>query len=290
MRYHVDGELVDAEAATVSVEDRGFRYGDAVFTTIRAYGGTPHAWEGHADRLLDNAATLEIDHGLSREALRARVDETLAANDLADAYVRLSISRGVQPGKLTPSPDAEPTVVIVVKPLPRGGREGDPVWSGPATLQTVKRRKPPASALPPELKSHNYLTGILARLELAEGADEALLRDHEGYVAEGATSNLFFVRDDALHTPDTNRPILPGITRSTVIELAEDAGIPVRSARYHPEDVRNASEIFLTNSTWELRPVDRVDGIAIDRGPVTELLTRLFDRRIEERHYGDGGE
>ena len=292
MRYHVDGELVDADTATVSVRDRGFMYGDAAFETLRAYGGTVFVWEAHADRLEATAETLGFAEALPpRGDLRERVAETLAANDLADAYVKLSVSRGVQPGKLTPDETVDPTVVVQVKPLPRGGVEGGDVWDGPATLQTVKTRRVPDAAIPADAKTHNYLNGILARLELrraateAYSADEALMRDTDGNVVEGATSNLFFVDGGVLKTPSSELSLLPGVTRSVVLELAREEEFPVEEGRYSVSDVREADEAFLTNSTWELRPVETLDGIEVGRGPMTALLSRLYDERVESACY-----
>ncbi|GAB3671483.1 aminotransferase class IV [Halopiger thermotolerans] len=292
--YHVDGDLVPAGEATVSVDDRGFRYGDAAFETLRAYGGTIFAWDRHVERLERTCEALSLEHGLAAADLHERIDETLAANDLADAYVRLSITRGVQPGKLTPHPEVDPTVVVYVKPLPRGGLEGESVWNEPATVQTVETRRMPDEAIPADAKTHNYLNGILARAELRdlasdgdEPADEALMCDCEETVAEGATSNLFFVRDGTVHTPTTDgpAPVLPGITREIVLELADDGGIPVREGRYDLEDVLAADEAFLTNRTWELRPVATLDGREIGGGPITSELSRLYDERVEETCY-----
>ena len=288
--YHVDGELVAADEATVSVEDRGFLYGDAAFETMRAYDGEIFEWDAHMDRLNETCDVLGLDHGLSRGDLKARVDETLDANGVGDAYVRLSITRGVQPGKLTPDEVVDPTVVVIVKPLPCGGCQSQPVWDGPATLQTVKTKRMPDAAIPSRVKTHNYLNGILARLELrVTDADEALMVDLDGRVTEGATSNLFFVQNNALRTPSLDGPVLPGITRRVVLELAAEEGIPVKEGQYTPDDVRQADEVFLTNSTWELRPVETVDGISVgDRegaGPVTTLLSRLFDAHVESTHY-----
>jgi|AntRauMinimDraft_4_1070384.scaffolds.fasta_scaffold00010_123 branched-chain amino acid aminotransferase len=315
--YHLDGDLVPADEAVVSVEDRGFAYGDAAFETMRAYGGELFRWVDHADRLANTCETLALDHGLSDEDLKRRIDETLTANDLDDAYVKCSITRGVQPGTLDPQPEIDPTVVVTTKPLARGGVDSDPIYDGPATIQTTKTRKPSSRALPADAKTHNYLNGILARLELrVTGADEALMLDPDGNVAEGATSNLFFVDGTGLKTPSLDGPVLPGITRKTVIELAEEEGIPVEEGTYAPDAVREADEVFLTNSTWEIRPVTQVDGITIGgksgsreggngpggggddgddggegsadedlAGPLTTLLSRLFDRRVEERHY-----
>ncbi|WP_080506163.1 aminotransferase class IV [Halorubrum sp. BV1] len=325
LRYHVDGDLVPADEATVSVEDRGFAYGDAAFETLRAYGGEVFRWDAHAARLAGTCETLGLDHGVADAELKARIDETLAANTLDDAYVKCSITRGVQSGTLDPRPDVDPTVVVIAKPLPRGGvgagdeRAGEngankdgvgdemagengvgAVYDGPAALQTTKTRKPSSRAFPADAKTHNYLNGILARLELrVTGADEALMLDPEGNVAEGATSNVFFSDGTALKTPSLDGPVLPGITRRAVIEIAEEEGIPVEEGAYAPDAVREAEEVFLTNSTWEIRPVATVDGIAVGgtggertgggadaaAGPLTTLLSRLFDRRVEERYY-----
>jgi branched-chain amino acid aminotransferase len=290
MQYHVNGDLVPAEQATVSVRDRGFQYGDAAFETLRVYGGTPFEWQAHRDRLQRTAETLGFGEAVPDD-LRERVDETLNANDLSEAYVRLSVTRGVQPGKLTPADDVSPSVVVIVKELPRGGTEGESVWDGPADVQTVKTRRIPSEALPADAKTHNYLNGILARLELRRAAteeyraDECLLRDTSGNVVESATSNLFFVTEAGLKTPGEDLDLLPGVTRSVVIDFARDEEFPVDTGEYTVADVREADEAFLTNSTWEIRPIETVDGIEVGTGPMTKLLQRLFDERVENEHY-----
>ncbi|WP_224269853.1 aminotransferase class IV [Haloprofundus salinisoli] len=281
--YHVDGELVPASEATVNVRDRGFMYGDAAFETLRVYGGHLFEWDAHADRLAETCEILQLHHGLSDETFRTRIEEALAANELDDASVKLSISRGVQPGKLTPSPEVDPTVVVTLTPLGRGGVGGEKSWDGPATLQTVKTRRPSTRALPSKAKTHNYLNGILALLELrVTGADEALILDDEGYVAEGATSNVFFVDGERLCTPTLDGPVLAGVTRDVVLELAESEGIPVREDVFTPDDVRGADEVFITSSTREIRPVGTVDGIGVETGPVTRLLSKLYERQVEK--------
>lgn len=288
MYYHVDGQLVVAEDATVSVRDRGFRYGDGAFETIRAYGGELFAWEAHRQRLVNTCEALGMA-GVVPDDLAERIGDTLAANDLADAYVRVTVTRGVQPGTITPDPTVDPTVVVVVKELPRGGRNGTPVWDDHATVQSVGTRRIPDSALPVEAKTHNYLNGILARLELRRAAtdshqpDEALLRDTEDYVAEGTTSNIFFVEQGTLKTPQEGT-ILPGVTRDIVLDLADDETFPVETDQYTLDDVRSADEAFLTNTMWELRPIERIDGIAVGDGPITSLLARLYDDLVEQ-HY-----
>lgn len=283
---HVDGELVPRSEATVSVFDRGFRYGDAATETIRVYGGTLFEWGRHMDRLERTCELIGFGTLPSRLDLRARVKETLNANGLTEARVRLSITRGVDTGGLTPSPDVAPTVVVRTEPLPPGGRDGSPPWTGPATLQTVKTRRIPDRAVPSEAKTHNYLNGLLARLETrVTDADEALLLDTDGYVAEGATSNVFFVWDDALRTPTLEGPVLPGVTREVVLDLARTENIPVEEGRYEPDMLRGADELFLTSTTREIRPVGTVDGISVGGGSVTRLLTRLYDERVERACY-----
>jgi branched-chain amino acid aminotransferase len=293
MQYHVDGDLVPAEEATVSVRDRGFMYGDAAFETLRAYGGRVFEWDAHADRLRRTCRDLSLDHGLSDEDLRGRIEETLDANGFDDAYLKLSISRGVQPGKLSPDPVEDPTVVVYIAQLPRGGLPaagGEPVWDAPATAAVVETRRIPDAALPARAKTHNYLNGILARLELPAESDEALLLDSAENLTEGATSNLFFVRDGVLRTPSLDGPILPGVTRRVVLDLAEREGIAVEEGTYDPTALRDADEAFLTNSSWEIRPlaaVESQDGETADlgAGPVTDRLVDAFDARVERDHY-----
>ena len=285
MQYHVNGRLVDEGDATVSVEDRGFRYGDAAFETLRAYGGTVFEWDAHRDRLVGTCKTLGMPEAVP-EDLHDRILATLDANDLEDAYVRTSVTRGVQAGKLTPATDIDPTVVVAVKPLSRGGVDGEAVWNDPAVVRTVETRRIPETAMPADAKTHNYLNGILARLELrGTDADEALVRDVDGAVAEGATSNLFVVEDGVLRTPALSGAVLPGVTRRVVLDIAREAAVPVETGEYGVEDVRSADEAFLTNTTWEVRPVASVDGVAVGGGPVTERLATAFDRRVEAAHY-----
>lgn len=286
MQYHVAGELVEEHEATVNVADRGFQYGDAAFETLRAYNGTLFKWDAHLERLQNSCDGLGMPDAIPAD-LEGRVHETLEANDLGDAYVRVSITRGIQPGKLTPQVDVDPTVVIIVKELPRAGVHGEPRWDAPAVLETVETRKVNPSAIPPDLKTHNYLNGILARLELREPdgsvrADDALLLDEDGFVAEGTTSNVFFVDDGVLYTPSLEGPILPGVTRSVVLDLAEDADIPTEHGRYRPERLHDADELFITNTTGEVWPVAELDGREIGGGPVTETLAGAFDELVEQ--------
>lgn len=286
MLYNVNDQLVPRETATVSVEDRGFLYGDAAFETIRVYGGTPFAWDRHVHRLFGTCHLLGIEHELTKKALRSRLDETLNANDLEEAYVRLSITRGVQPGKLTPGEEVDPTVVFIVKPLPRGGSNGTVVWDAPAATRIVETMRIPDACIPVKAKTHNYLNGILARLELrGTTADEALLLNADGQLTEGTTCNVFCVTDGVIRTPPVSAGLLPGITRETTIALAKTNEIPIETETIAPADLEHATEVFLTNSTWEIRPVATVGESTYDTGPVTTQLMEQYATRIERTHY-----
>jgi len=281
-QYHVDGELVPADEATVNVRDRGFMYGDAAFETLRVYGGEIFEWAAHADRLDATCETLGFADAVpARADLRERLRETLAANDLADAYAKISVTRGVQPGKLTPGEAVDPTIVVLVDSLPRGGPAGSPVWDRPARITTVDAQSIPDQAIPADAKTHNYLDGILARLAIRDTEyDEAIRRSTEGFLTEGATSNLFWVEDGRLLTPTTDLPLLPGVTRRVVTDLARASEIPVETGRYEPARLRQADEAFLTNSTWEIRPVTRVEDQTLTMGPITRNLQDAYDERV----------
>ena len=283
-RVHVDGRIVPADEATVSVRDRGFRYGDAAVETVRVYGGTVFEWEAHVERLARACRALGFDEAMPpADDLRERVLETVAANDLADALARVSITRGVQSGDLTPDPRVAPTIVVTVDEMPRGGTEGEAVWDGPATVETVERRAVPAAALPSGIRTHNGLNAVLARRETA--ADEALLRDIEGHVVGGAGSTLFFVNGGVLKTAATDLDVVQRVIRDVVLDLAREETFPVETGSYAVSDVREADEVFLANTAWEVRPVRAVDGIDCDVGPMTKLLARLVDERVEQVCY-----
>ena len=286
MYYHVNGELVEESAALVSVRDRGFLYGDGVFETLRAYNGSIFKWQAHFKRFENSCAYFELPQPFSSTDLYERITETLSANNLDEAYIRLSLTRGIQSGKLTPGTDSSPTIVILVDSLPRGGSQGTRPWSTPATIMLGDTTRIPVSALPAQAKTHNYLNGILARLELrGTDADECLLLDTDGYLTEGATTNLFFVVDDTLCTPSLDGPVLPGITRAVVIELAESLGYPVEQQFYLPEHLHSAEEVFLTNTTWELRPVIKFETTQYATGPVCAQLQRAFNDYIDTEYY-----
>lgn len=281
--YCVDGELVPASSATVSVTDRGFKYGDAAFETLRAYGGEPFAWDEHLDRLSHTCQLLGFEPGYDRSELLTLTNRTLAANDLTEAYIRLSISRGSHGGKLDPPDDPEPMLVIIVSELPRGGTDGTDVWTSPATAAIVETRRVSNDALPSDAKTHNYLNGILARSDST--ADETIMLDADGHLTEGATSNLFFCTDETLRTPSLSGSVLPGITRELVIDLARDCGFDVETGSYTPAALYESDGAFFTNTTWEVRPIERVGDRTYGDCSIIDRLRTAFDEYVEAEHY-----
>jgi branched-chain amino acid aminotransferase len=222
--------------------------------------------------------------------LKRRVDETLAANRIDDARLRLSITRGSDAETITPAAEFDPTVVIQVTPLPSDGPDGDPVWDAPATLQTVKTRRIDDDAVPVAAQTHSALDRVLARAELrVSDADEAVMLDSDDRVVGGASAALFALDGEALLAPGRDDGAA-GVLRTEVLDIAGSEGIPTQDGPIAPDDLRDAVEGFVAHPVWGIRPIGTVDGIAVGGGPATTLIRRVFDRRVErECHDGADG-
>jgi branched-chain amino acid aminotransferase len=258
--------------ACVSVADRGFLYGDGLFETMRAYGGRVFRLDAHLDRLFAAARVLGLRIPGARRALAAVIDELLTRNRLADAYVRLTVSRGTGPSGPTPTASHQPTLLIVAQPLslPSAAkyRQGYRAVILPPSVC--------AEATLPRIKSLSYLPSVLARAAAKRArADEGLLRNSRGQVTEGATSNLFTVRRGKLLTPPVDSGLLPGITRAAVLEIAQPIGVSAREVALGPQDLWAADECFLTNSIIEIMPVTRIDGRPVGTGRIGPVTQRL---------------
>jgi branched-chain amino acid aminotransferase len=280
----VNGVVTPASEARISVLDNGFTFGDSVYETLRTYGGRPFEWDRHLRRLRASAGRLGFSLPLSDGELMARLDAVLAPAANPESYIRVIVTRGVGDISYHFERVQGPTVVIAVKPL-----ASYPAWHYtegiPVSLVSVRRNHP--EALDPAIKSSNLLNNVLALREAyAAGADEALLLNQRGEVAEGASTNVFAVRGGALVTPVLEAGILAGVTREVVLELAREAGLPVREELLRAEDLLSADEAFVTSTTRELTPVRTVDGRAVGRGepgPTTLRLLEAF-RAYAPRH------
>jgi branched-chain amino acid aminotransferase len=260
----VNGEIVPAEEARVSILDNGFTFGDSVYETLRTYGTRPFQFDRHLRRLRASAARLGIGVPLGDGELRARLDELLARAGNPESYIRLIVTRGE--GDISYNFDRVkgPTVVMAVKPYQpypeHHYRDGVEI-----IVSSIRRNRP--QSLDPAIKSCNLLNNILAVREAqARGAVEAILLNHAGDVAEGASTNVFAVRAGAVVTPPLDAGILAGITRDLVIELARRRGLDVREERLLLPALLEADEAFLTSTTRELAPIRSLDGRPIGRG------------------------
>jgi branched-chain amino acid aminotransferase len=276
----VNGEIAPAEEARVSVLDNGFTFGDAVYETLRTYGGRPFRLDRHLQRLRASAARLGIEVSPPDAELRRWVADLLARAANPESYVRLIVTRGQ--GDISYNFDRVkgPTVVMAVKPFQaypeHHYRDGVDV-----ILSSIRRNHP--QSLDPAIKSCNLLNNILAVREAqARGAVEALLLNHAGELAEGASTNVFVVRSGAVITPPLEAGILAGITREVVLELGRGLGLNAREERLPVAALMGADEAFLTSSTRELAPVRTVDGRTIGGGTPGPITLRLLTAFREE--------
>lgn len=278
MKFYLNGEFVPEEEAKLSAFDHGFLYGDGVFEGIRAYDGYVFKLEEHLDRLFDSARSIKLEIPLAREEMKQAILETLRVNDLRTSYIRPIVTRGV--GDLGIDPKkcrGTPTVLIIVREWKSLYPE-ELYQKGLRAIVASTRAKPPES-LSPSIKSLNYLTNIMAKLEAnAAGANEAIMLDVRGNVAEGTADNLFMVKKGVLYTPPvvTN---LPGITRGAIIQLAGQVNYPVREEYFSAAQLYMADEVFLTGTAAEVVPIVEIDGRTIgtgEPGPITLNLRERF--------------
>ena len=271
----LNGRLMPAAEARVSVLDHGLLYGDGVFEGIRFYHRRAFRLAAHLQRLSDSARALALELPVDAATLSTAVDATIAAAPWESGYLRLVVTRGVGALGLDPSSCTAPSVFILAGTLQlitAEGRRG-------ARLIIAATRRLGADGLDPRIKSLNYLNPILARLEAQHaGADEAIMLNAAGRVAEGTADNVFIVRARRLLTPPVTEGALEGVTRGILLELAGAAGIEALERPLSPYDLHTADECLLTGTAAELVPVAEIDGRPLRHcpGPVyTELAGRF---------------
>ncbi len=273
MWIYLNTRFVSKEEAKISVFDHGFLYGDGVFETLRAYGGKVLLLSEHIARLEQSAARLHIPMPVKRSRLSAIVAESLELNKLTDAYLRITVSRGHGEIGLDPALCKNPTLVVIAMPFEP---YPESFYTDGVSVAVVQTRRNLPEALPPHVKSLNYLNNILAKMEAtALGAYDAVLLNHQGEVTEGTTSNVFVALGGRLLTPAHDCGILAGITRNLVLQLARELEIPTEETRLTAADLPIADECFLTNTTVEVLPVTQVDGQKIGDGRAGEITRRL---------------
>ncbi len=268
---YLNGSLVPLADARIAVMDYGFLYGYGLFETMRAYGGKVFRLDRHLERLAGSAETLGI--AVDKSVLKDAVTETIHANGLSNARIRLTLSIGE--GGMVPDPAScgKPTVLVVTTdyhPLPEEVYE-----KGYRAMVSSVRRNSRSTIS--GMKSLNYLESMLARQEArAAGVDEAICLNEDGFLAEASTSNVFLVGDGALKTPGLTSGILPGVTREAVLELAGRLGITAVEDDITLDELLQADEAFITNSVMEVMPLTEVDGKPIGTGKSGEITGKLI--------------
>lgn len=272
---YINGEYVSKAEARISIYDHGFLYGDGVFEGIRAYNGKVFKLDEHVDRLYDSAKAIKMNTPLSKGEMVEAILETLRRNELEDAYIRPIITRGVGDLGLDPRKCSEESQNVIIITQEWGAMYGDLYEKGLTGVTVGVRRNPP-NALPPNIKSLNYLNNILAKIEAnAKGGDEAIFLDVHGNVSEGSGDNLFIVKNGDILTPPTLNN-LKGITRRATIDLARSIGYTVREINLGLFDLYTADEVFVTGTAAEVCPMTTIDGRSIADGKVGPITRRLM--------------
>ena len=273
---NVDGALGSETDRLLSPLDQGFLFGASVYETIRTYEGRPFLLSRHLKRLRSSSDALGIVLGVTDDELAARVHETLTAAGNRESSIRVVVSAGVGPIDYRAGAAARPTVVVVVRPLPD---YPESLYRDGARAVFVDFMRATIGGLDPRIKSSNLLTNQLAYREAQQkGAYEALMKNPEGYVAEGSMSNVFIVQGERVATPPLSAGILEGITRELVLEIAE-----VEERNFTPETLLHADEVFITASARQVVPIVRVDERTIGNGkpgPVTRSLITKYKEKV----------
>ena len=277
MQIWMNDGLVDKSEAKVSVFDHGLLYGDGVFEGIRVYGGEVFEHQAHIDRLYASATAIRLKIPTDSETLMENVRTTVAANSLEDGYVRLVITRGEGTLGLNPMVCEQPQIIIIAATIQLYPRELYEIGLKVVSANTVRNH--PLS-ISPQIKSLNYLNNILAKLEaLDRDMLEAIIYNHQGYVAEATGDNVFIVKDDVIITPPNSAGSLEGITQKVVLRLARDSGYEVTRRDLTRHDLYTSEEIFLTGTAAEVIGIVEVDGRTVGSGrpgPITKDLLHKF--------------
>ncbi len=277
MKIYIDGELRDEADAKISVFDHGLLYGDGVFEGIRFYNGRVFKLEEHMDRLYDSAKAICLTIPMSQPDLTQALLDTVRANGERDGYIRLVVTRGVGDLGLNPNLCPKGSIIIISAKIKLYPEE---LYQKGLDIITCATRRVNSAAMSPAVKSLNYLNNIMAKIEaLQANAAEALMLNDQGYIAECTADNFFVIKKGILYTPPVSAGNLRGITRGTVLDLAEELGIPIKETELTRYDAFVADECFLTGTGAEMVGVVKIDSRVIadgKPGPITQALLEKF--------------
>jgi len=273
----IDGEIVPRSQAKVSVYDHGLLYGDGVFEGIRCYGGKIFRLKQHLDRLAHSAEAIRLELPYSLEAFERIIRDTIDANGLVDAYIRLVVTRGAGTLGLHPFKCPKPGVFCIADSIELYPKE---MYLQGMRVVVAERPRIPVECLDPRIKSLNYLNNILAKIEAIDaGVLEAIMLNTDGQVAECTGDNIFIVSEECIFTPPPEAGILEGITRGFVMDLCAEQGVPCKEEALTLEEVHRADEVFLTGTAAEMIAVTQIDDHTIGdglEGPITKQLRKRF--------------
>jgi branched-chain amino acid aminotransferase len=275
-KIYVDGKFFAEADAKVSVFDHGLLYGDGIFEGIRFYNGRVFRLEEHLLRLWDSARSICLEIPMSMGEMTEALLETIRQNDLRDGYIRLVVTRGVGNLGLNPAQCKRPSVIIIAAQI---ALYPEAVYQSGLTVVTCATRRTNPGALNPAVKSLNYLNNVMARIEAnLASADEALMLNDQGNVAECTADNVFIIKNGQIFTPPISAGALRGITRAVVFEIAAELGIKITEADITRHDVFIADECFLTGTAAEVIPVIKADGRPIGNGKPGSITARMIGR------------
>jgi len=275
-KIYIDGKFYSEANAKISVFDHGLLYGDGIFEGIRFYNGRVFRLEEHLLRLCDSAHSICLEIPMTMPEMTEAVLETIRQNHLRDGYIRLLVTRGIGNLGLNPTQCKSPSVIIIAATIALYREE---FYRKGLTIVTCATRRSIPAALNPAVKSLNYLNNVMARIEAnLAGADEALMLNDAGNVAECTADNVFIVKRGQIFTPPVAAGALRGITRSVVFEIAAELGVKVRETDVTRHDVFVADECFLTGTAAEIVPVVKADGRSIGNGKPVPITARVIAR------------
>ncbi len=270
MTIFLNGQFVPEAQAVIPVNDRGFMYGDGLFETVRVVNGRPFRLAQHLERLTRGADFLKIKPPFAAKELQTFAEELIETNEMSEAILRLTLTRGPGERGYTPQAEGRPTVVMTLHAAPAS--EGPIHWSLITSSFRVLAADPLSS-----FKTLNKLTHVMARAEAAgKGADEALLINTNGEVAETASGNVFWVYDDKICTVPTGRGVLPGITRAVVLEICQTLGLQTNKRVIKPEALKNSEGIFITQSAFGIVPVATFDDEPVASSPLVDQIFNAY--------------
>ncbi|WP_349409089.1 aminodeoxychorismate lyase [Pseudalkalibacillus sp. SCS-8] len=277
MFIYLNGDIVKDKEAAISPFDYGYLYGIGFFESFRIYDGHPFLLDDHLDRLNKALQEVHINQRFTRASMQSIIERLLNVNGWQHASFRLSVTAGKGEPALRTLAFEEPTILVYGGPLPEAPME---LQEKKASVLTIRRNSPEGSE---RWKSHHFLNNLLAKQEIGNPAVEGIFLDQFGHVAEGITSNIFWVKGNTVYTPSVDTGILNGITRQYVLSLCEKRGITVEIGRYPLSALLEAEEIFMTNSVQEITGIHEVDGSSFP-GKAGQITNELFKHYTQDRN------